>query len=359
MKKCLSRLPVAFPIVAPATALCAALCLLLSACSSTPTKGEAPLPPPNDDSTLPASVYPFTHTLERAKRLRKRHTMELKAGQLYKDAHKRLLNGSYVQASQDFDTLMSKFPFSRYATQAQLEQIYADFRSFKPEKALSDANRFLQEHPRHPHADYALYLEGLINASRNDSITRYLGIDQSDHDPTYLRAAFQDLALLTRRYPKSLYYADARQRMISLRNRIADHDLDITHFYLSRGAWVAAARRAKSIVANYPGAPATAKALLIMKDCYAKLGLSEQEKQVDTLISANRASLVAAHLKPPAKQASATQPPNLTPAPPAPTSSASAAHAPTPSTSSSTPTASAKQAHTANNDKAPQSPTSS
>lgn len=321
MKKCLSR-PPAVTLVAT---LCAALCLLLAACSSTPTKDEAPLPPPGDDSTLPADAYPFMQTPERAKNLRKRRTMNLAASQLYKHAHERLLSGSYTQASSDFDTLMSRFPFSRYATQAQLEQIYADFRSFKPEKAITDANHFLQEHPRHPHADYALYLEGLINASRNDSVTRHLGLDQSDHDPTYLRAAFQDLALLTRRYPRSRYYADARQRMVALRNQIADHALEVTRFYEGRGAWVAAARRAEGIIANYPGAPATAKALLIMKNCYAKLGLGTQERQVDALIAANRDAIAAAHLKPPAKQASATPPPEP---PAAPTSAASGPNSP-------------------------------
>lgn len=222
--------------------------------------------------------------------------MKLKAPKLYQDAHKKLINGSYADAVKEFDHLITQYPFSRYATQARLENIYAEYRSYKYDQAMSDAALFLRDHPRYPHADYALYLEGLINAQRVQSFTKHLGIEQSGHDPTYLRAAYQSLALLQRLYPKSRYRADARKRMIYLRNRIAKHELDITQFYISRGAWVAAARRATNIIANYPGAPATAKALLIMKQCYAKLGLANQEKQVDAIIAANPASMKAADI---------------------------------------------------------------
>lgn len=250
-------------------ALVATLCLLLAACSSRSTKQEFPEPPAGENT-------------------------EAQAQKLYGSAHDQLVRRNYVEANKRFDTLMSHFPFSRYATQAQLEQIYAKYQSNDPEEALSDANRFLQEHPRHPSADYVLYLEGLINMRRAESLTRYLHVDQTYFDPSDLEAAFDDFALLQRRFPDSRYAADARQRMIWLRNRIAQHELNTARFYLGRGAWVAAARRAQGIIANYPGAPATADALVIMKQAYAALGLTAQAQQVQSLIAQNQASLEAA-----------------------------------------------------------------
>lgn len=264
---------------------------------------------------------------ERAKRMELERIAQLEAPALYKHAHEKLVHGSFADASQEFDTLMSKYPFSRYATQAQLEQIYALYRSFKPEEALGAAMRFLQQHPRHPHVDYVLYLEGLINTARNQSLTRHLGIKQSERDVSSLSAAFQDFALMVARFPDSPYVADARQRMIALRNEIAEHELDITRFYLKRGAWVAAARRAQNIIENFPGAPQTARALLIMKTCYTKLGLTDQVAQVDTLIQANQASFKAAGIKAgtdTATTAIATAPPPPDAASPAAASSRSA-----------------------------------
>ncbi len=234
---------------------------------------------------------------DRAKRMELERIAKLEAPALYKHAHEKLVHGSFNEASKEFDTLMSKYPFSRYATQAQLEQVYALYRSYKPEAAIGAAMRFLQQHPRHPHVDYVLYLEGLINTDRNKSLTRHLGIKQSERDVSSLSAAFQDFALMAARFPNSRYVADARQRMIALRNEMAEHELDITLFYQNRGAWVAAARRAQGIIENYPGAPQTAQALLIMKACYAKLGLTDQVAQVDTLIQANRAAFEAAGIK--------------------------------------------------------------
>lgn len=262
-------------------------------CSSTPTKdGSAS----TDDSSFPKRPVgaPELTPQQRAKQVELRRTMHLKAPKLYANAHKKLLGGSYADAIREFDHLISQYPFSRYATQSRLEKIYAEYRSYKYDQALAEASQFLREHPRYPNADYALYLEALVNAERVQSFTKHLGIDQSGHDTTHLRAGFQELALLERLYPKSIYRADARKRMIYLRNRIAKHDLGIARFYISRGAWVAAARRASDIIANYPRAPATAHALLVMKQAYAELKLPAQKKQVEALIASNHASMVAA-----------------------------------------------------------------
>ncbi|HEX7382617.1 MAG TPA: outer membrane protein assembly factor BamD [Nevskiaceae bacterium] len=258
-------------------ALVATLCLLLAACSSRQTKEKFPEPPAGGNT-------------------------EAQAHKLYGSAHDQLVRRNYVQANKEFDTLMSHYPFSRYATQAQLEQIYAKYQSNDPEEALSDANRFLQEHPRYPSADYVLYLEGLINMRRSESLTRYLHVNQTYFDPSHLEAAFDDFALLQRRFPDSRYAADARQRMIWLRNRIAQHELNTARFYFGRGAWVAAARRAQGIIANYPGAPATASALVIMQQSYAALGLKEQATQIQALIAENRPALKAAGVTPQSRE---------------------------------------------------------
>lgn len=262
------------------------LCCALAACSSTGDKGDNPTSPPNIDTD---NSFQAKH-----ERIEHRRDLERNASELYKRAHERLLSGNYTEANKEYDMIMSRFPFSRYATQAQLEQVYAKYRSYDPDDAIADANRFLREHPRHPHVDYVMYLKGLIDSTRDDSLTQYLPLDQSGHDPAYLRSAFEDFALLVRRFPDSRYAWDAHLRMISLRDRIAAHELNIANFYVRRGAWLAAARRAEDVIAGYPGAPATAKALLLLKTCYTKLGLKDQEKQVETLIAANQATLKAA-----------------------------------------------------------------
>ena len=262
--------------------------ITLVGCSSNPNRDPVDQGPINNPFK-PADNSPGTPQSPASAR-----ELNLKAATLYRRAHHQLENAEYNGADKSFDKVISQYPFTRYSTQAQLEQIYAQYRSYQTDTAGGSADRFLREHPRHPHADYVLYLKGLIDQSRDSSLQQYLPISSTEHDPTAKERAFQDFALLTQRYPHSKYFWNARQRMVSLRNEIAAHELEIARFYIRRGAWLSAAKRAQTVIANYPGAPATAKALLVLKRCYGKLGLTDQEKQVETLIAANQPSMKAA-----------------------------------------------------------------
>ena len=91
------------------------------------------------------------------------------------------------------------------------------------------------------------YLKGLIHYQRSgaDGFIVDLG-DSSQYNQVYSRRAFDAFALLIQRYPDSQYVADARKRMIFLRERLARHDLHIVRYYARRRAYVAASRRAES-----------------------------------------------------------------------------------------------------------------
>lgn len=240
--------------------------LALLACSSEPDKS---LPPDN----------PFRAG-------KSERELRLEANELYKLARRSLESADYSTAITRYETVQSKYPFSDFATQAQLETIYAKYRSYDPDGALSVADRFLKEHPRHPAIDYVHYLRGLINYQRGETPFDWLA-DPAKQDVGAARSAFDDFSLLIQRYPNSPYAGDARLRMIYLRNRIADHELYVTRYYLRRGAWVAAAKRAEAIIADYPGAPATAEALRLLEVSYRELGQTAQAQDVAKLVAAN------------------------------------------------------------------------
>jgi len=111
--------------------------------------------------------------------------------------------------------------------------------------------------------------------------------NSSKRDIGNQRRAFEDFALLLQRYPSSKYIGDARRRMLYSRDRIADHELSVAEFYVTRGAYVAAAKRATDIITEYPGAPATADALKILERSYAKIGLDQEAQDTATLIAMN------------------------------------------------------------------------
>ncbi len=230
------------------------------------------------------------------------------ADTLYRHARKSLDSGEYSSAITDYDKLIARYPFTDYGTQAELEKIFAQYKTYQYDEALSSADRFLRDHPRHPKADYVQYLKGLIDFDRNAGILDSLQIDSSKHDVSSERLAYNDFALLVLKYPNSRYISDARLRMVWLRNRVAQHELSIVTFYIKRGAYVAAAKRAETIIAEYPGAPATGEALKLLQRCYREIGLSHEADDAAKLIAANPGALKPVESKPVRSEAVAAAP---------------------------------------------------
>ena len=195
---------------------------------------------------------------------------------LYERASKALKSGDYQEAIRTLEALTARYPFTDQARQARLDIIYAYYKNSEKESAIDAAETFIRENPAHPRVDYAWYLKGLVDFERMPySVERWLGVDLSERPPTTARKSFQAFKVVVDSYPKSDYAADSRRRMIYLRNRLADYELQIARYYATRGAWVAAAQRAEKSIEQYDGAPSTREALQIMIQAYQSLGYAE------------------------------------------------------------------------------------
>ncbi|WP_110669109.1 outer membrane protein assembly factor BamD [Salinicola halophilus] len=207
---------------------------------------------------------------------------DLQEQELYQQAQSSLDAGRYTTAVSQLETLDTRFPFGRYAEQAQLELIYAYYRTENWEQTRAAASRFIRLHPDHPQVDYAYYLRGLgaYQAGRFSLESLEL-IDISKRDLGASRDAYVDFGELVRRYPDSAYAPDARQRIIYLRNVIARHELQVADFYLRKGAYVAAVQRGRWVIEHYPKSTATRDALATMVEGY--LGLNMRDRAQDVL----------------------------------------------------------------------------
>lgn len=221
-------------------------------------------------------------------------TRNWSAERLYLEAHKSMNDYDFTKAIGYYEKLETRYPFGVLATQAQLEQAYAYYKSDQPASALATLDRFTRLNPESPEVAYALYLKGLVNFNQGRSfIERFLPIDDSERDPTNLRQAFQDFAELLRRFPHSKYSADARQRMIYLRNVLARHEFNIAKFYYRRKAYVAAANRARYLVRFYSDTPSVPDALVLMVQSYRALGLTGPAADALAVLKANYPKLPA------------------------------------------------------------------
>ena len=206
----------------------------------------------------------------------------------YNSAQSSLRAGNYQGAIQKLQLLESRFPFGRYAEQAQLEIIFAYFKSAQPEAARAAADRFVRLHPMHPNLDYAYYLKGMISFEQDKNfLSSFIPMDPSKRDPGAARQSFDDFSQLIRRFPNSEYAPDAQQRMKYLRNLLGAAEVNVARYYIKRGAYVAAANRGRWVFENYQGAPSVPDALAIMVEAYKLLDMDDQADQALIVLNSN------------------------------------------------------------------------
>lgn len=207
---------------------------------------------------------------------------------LYQRAKHDMDSYNYTAAIKTYEQLTAIFPFTDQARQAQLDLIYAYYRAGETDSAIDACDTFIRENPTHPRVDYAYYMEGLVNFEKQPNpVEKLFHVDLAKRPPTTANKAFAALRTVVEQYPKSAYAHDARQRMVYLRDRLAAYDVEIARYYLKRGAYVGAARRAKLVIDNYEGAPATRDALAIMIVSYDRLGMSTLAAEARRVYAAN------------------------------------------------------------------------
>ena len=208
--------------------------------------------------------------------------------QNYESAQRSLRAGNYKAAVKRLQDLEARFPFGRYAEQAQLEIIYAYFRSDEAESARAAADRFIRLHPQSPNVDYAYYLKGMASFNSDANLMeRVLPIDPSRRDLGPAEQSFNDFAQLVRRFPDSKYAPDAQRRMIYLRNMMAEHEIHIARYYIKRGAYVAAANRGRYVFEKFEGTPAVPDALAIMVQAYKMMKMDDLANETLLVLATN------------------------------------------------------------------------
>ena len=215
-------------------------------------------------------------------------TADWSVEKFYLEARAELDDGNYLTAIEYYETLESRFPFGKYAMQAQIDVAYAYYKFEEPDSAITALDRFIKLHPRHPAVDYAYYLKGLVNFERGGTILDVIVTrDLSEFDRNLLLRAYNDFKLLTQRFPSSEYATDAHKRMIFLRNELARSDFKIANYYASREAWVAVTGRTRFILLNYEGTDVIKRTLELQLKAYQKLGLEQLASDTQRIITLN------------------------------------------------------------------------
>lgn len=207
------------------------------------------------------------------------------SGDLLTSGQKALTKKNFGEATKYFEALDSLYPFGKEAEQAHLDIIYAYYKDEDYASALGAVDRYIRLYPQGSHTAYAYYMRGMINFESNKNwLQKLIHVNLATIDTKGLRTAFEDFGQLIDQFPDSKYSADARRQMIYIRNVLAEREIEIAEFYLSKKAYVAAANRASYVVKHIPGTSRTKRALEIMVQAYRALGATQTANDAERML---------------------------------------------------------------------------
>lgn len=194
---------------------------------------------------------------------------------IYEEAKDEIDNANFERGIELLEKLESRYPYGRYAQQAQIDVAYAYYKSGDNIQALAATDRFIRLYPNHSSLDYVYYLRGLISFNEDKGLfSLFSGQDMSERDPKGTKAAFDAFKEVVTRFPDSKYYPDSKERLQYLVNALAQNELHVARYYYRRGAFLAAANRAQEVIKRFEQTPSIEEALFIAMRSYEKLDMT-------------------------------------------------------------------------------------
>jgi outer membrane protein assembly factor BamD len=192
---------------------------------------------------------------------------------LYDRGHKMMRGGNWSGATTVYRRLVAQYPYGTHTEQALMETAYAQYKMGRHDDAVSTIDRFIRTYPTHRNVPYMYYLRGLVNSTRDAVfLQRAWNLDASRRDLATPMQGYNDLRIVTERYPNSRYAADAATRMVALRNMFARHEIETALYYMRRQAWVGATERARYLLETYPQSEYQNDAVAVLAAAYTELG---------------------------------------------------------------------------------------
>lgn len=186
--------------------------------------------------------------------------------------------GDYERAAKDFETVEETYPYSTWATHAELLTGYAQYKDLDYDDAISSLNHFVQLHPENQEAAYAYYLIALCY---------YEQIEDVQRDQTATYETITALNDVITRFPDSAYAHDARIKLRLANDRLAGHDMVIARYYQKQHLYAAAVGRYQDVVTNYQQTTYAPESLERLTEVYLNLGLPDEAVRAASVLGYN------------------------------------------------------------------------
>jgi outer membrane protein assembly factor BamD len=188
----------------------------------------------------------------------------------------------YLEAVKRLTTVKNKYAYSRWAALAELRIADAYYEQDKWIEAIDAYRTFAQSRPNHPEVPYALYRVGRSYYEQMPS-DFFILPPVHERDPAATKDTLRALETFVERYPENENAADARERIRTCRQLLADQEMYVARFYLHQERPVSARGRLERVVADYPDLEdrwAEAALLLVRVYADASVGLTGEAREM-------------------------------------------------------------------------------
>jgi len=220
---------------------------------------------------------------DKEEEVRESITSGLSPKTLFNDAKQRIEEGAYDEATKIFNVIEASYPSSKYAIQSKLELIYMLYKRERYDDAINNANEFLELYPNHFSTPYVYFIRGVISETKSKSILDGIYTDNAQRDIQSVKDALNYFILLLKKYPNTKYAEEVQNRLVTLRNILARHELYVAIFYTKNDGYIAAINRCKYIIEKFPNTPSVPAALHLIAYNYDKINapkLAEDARKV-------------------------------------------------------------------------------
>lgn len=197
---------------------------------------------------------------------------------LYNQAAALLDDGKYSEAVKIFDSVEQNYPYSQWATRAQLMAGYAHYKNLKYDESLLALGRFIDLHPGDDNISYAYYLRALCYYEQISDVRR---------DQKMTELALDSLKQVKDRFPDSSYAKDAALKVDLTLDHLAGKEMEIGRYYLERKQYQAAINRFEKVVEQYQTTTHVPEALHRLTEVYLSIGIRAEAIKAAAILGQN------------------------------------------------------------------------
>jgi outer membrane protein assembly factor BamD len=200
------------------------------------------------------------------------------AREAYEEAMKSYYSKSWDDARALLAEVRKTFPYSRYATLAELRSADLNFEQEKYADAVSSYREFIQNHRMDRDVEYARYR--IAKALFRDIDETFLLPPAEERDQATAQEAHRELEAVLRDNPRSRYSDDLTKMLTAVKGRLVRHELYVARFYLRQDMFPATVARIDNALKKYPGSDLEPEALILKGETLLKM---KEEAKARTL----------------------------------------------------------------------------